>query len=104
LIYYPDPWPGINLTCLGNSTANEGGNIHIKGSVATGDLPNETFDLNYPNGSKIWLVLSEDVDCENQKMIGWTPTEYLFEHNLIRYIETLIKNRSWWRMWTILKS
>ena len=104
LIYYPDPWPGKNLTCLGNATANKGGNIHIKGSVPTGDLPNETFDLNYPNGSKIWLVLTEDVDCENQKMIGWNPTEYLFEHNLIKYVETLIKNRSWWRLWIILRN
>lgn len=104
LIYYPDPWPGNNLTCLGYATANEGGNIHIKGSVSTGDLPNETFDLNFPNGSKIWLVLTEDVDCENQKMIGWNPTEYLFEHNLINYYNTLIKNRSWWRLWIILQN
>jgi len=104
LIYYPDPWPGQNLTYLGNATANENGNIHIKGSVLTGDLPNETFDLNYPNGSKIWLVLTEDVDCENQKMIGWNPTEYLFEHNLIKYIMTSIRNRSWWRLWIILQN
>ena len=104
LIYYPDPWPGQNLICLGNATANEGGNIIIKGSVLTGDLPNETIDLNYPNGSKIWLVLTEDVDCENQKMIGWNPTEYLFEHNLIKYIHTIIRNHSWWRLWIILQN
>ena len=104
LIYYPDPWPGRNLTCLGNASANEGGNIHIKGSVLTGDLPNETFDLNYPDGSKIWLVLTEDVDCENARMIGWNPTNYLFEHNLITYIMTIIRNNSWWRLWIILRN
>ncbi|UCB59295.1 MAG: hypothetical protein JSV67_03095 [Thermoplasmatales archaeon] len=104
LIYYPDPWPGENLICLGDAITNEDGNINIKGSVLTGDLPNETIDLNYPNGSKIWLVLTEDVDCENQKMIGWNPTEYLFEHNLIRYIQTITRNRSWWRLWIILQN
>jgi hypothetical protein len=104
LIYYPDPWPGKNLTCLGNASTNHDGNIHIKGSVLTGDLPNKTFDSNYPNGSKIWLVLTEDVDCENTEMIGWNPTEYLFEHNLIKYIMTIIRNNSWWRLWMILQN
>ena len=82
LIYYPDPWPGEGLICLGNSTANKEGDIHIAESVDTGDLPSEG-DEN--EGAKIWLVLSSDVDCENSKMIGWNPTEYLFEHNLIYF-------------------
>jgi len=82
LIYYPDPWPGSGLICLGFGIANNGGNIHIQASVDTGDMPAE-YDDNYPDGAKIWLVLSEDVDCENAQMVGWNPTEYLFEHNLI---------------------
>jgi len=82
LIYYPDPWPGKGLICLGTETVNEEGNIHIMGSVYTGDLPMEA-DQN--DGAKIWLVLSDDVDCENQVMIGWNPTEYLFEAELITY-------------------
>lgn len=82
LIYYPDPWPGEGLICLGSGTVNEEGNIHIAGTVDTGDLPAES-DEN--EGAKIWLVLSSDVDCENQLMIGWNPTEYLFEYDLISF-------------------
>lgn len=88
LIYYPDPWPGNNLICFGQGTANEDGDVHIAGSVELDtDLPIEGDD-NYPDGAKIWLVLSSDVDCENQHMIGWHPTEYLFEHNLITFDDT----------------
>jgi len=84
LIYYPDPWPGSGLICLGTGTANMGGNVHIAGSVDTGDLP-AGGDEN--DGAKIWLVLSDDVDCNNNnsKMIGWNPTEYLFEYDLITF-------------------
>ncbi len=87
LIYYPDPWPGNGLICLGSATANGGGNVHIQGSVDTGDLPAEGDD-NYPDGAKIWLVLSSDVDCDGAQMIGWNPTEYLFEYDLITFEDT----------------
>jgi len=82
LIYYPDPWPGNNLICLGTGTVCEDGNIHIKNSVKTGDLPIES-DEN--DGAKIWLVLTDDVDCDNNVMIGWNGTEYLFEGALITF-------------------
>ena len=85
LIYYPDPWPGTGLICLGSGTANGEGNVHIKGSVDTGDLPAEA-DENV--GAKVWLVLSGDVDCVNGAMIGWNPTEYLFEYDLITFDDT----------------
>ena len=75
LIYYPDPWPGNNLICLGFGTGNRYGRVYIKGSVDTGTLTD----------AKIWLVKSDDVDCEARKMINWNPTEYLFENNLITY-------------------
>ncbi len=87
LIYYPDPWPGNDLICLGSGIANGGGNVHIKGSVNTGDLPIEA-DENYKDGAKIWLVLSSDVNCNDQKMKGWQPTEYLFEYDLITFDDT----------------
>jgi len=89
LIYYPDPWPGSGLICLGNGTANKGGNVHIAGSADTGDLPAE-FDDNYPEGAKIWLVLSSDVQCSDgeSRMIAWHPTEYLFEYDLIKFDDT----------------
>lgn len=87
LIYYPDPWPGTGLICLSAGTANGGGNIHLADSVElNSDLPIAT-DFNSP-GAKIWLVLSEDVDCVGQQMVGWNPTEYLFEKKLIQYEDT----------------
>lgn len=96
LIYYPDPWPGNGLICLGSGTVNESGDVHIMGRVATGDMPS-LDDLNHPNnggtgdlpltGAKIWLILSSDVDCsaEPSHMIGWTPVEYLFEYDRISF-------------------
>ena len=85
LIYYPDPWPGDGLICLGTGTANTNGDVHIKARVNTGDLPAEA-DEN--DGAKIWLVLSSDVECDNSGMIGWNPTEYLFEYDLITFDDT----------------
>ena len=82
LIYYSDPWPGNDLICLGEGTANKGGNVNIVNSLFTGALPIEG-DTN--DGAKIWLVLSDDVDCDNQLMVGWNPTEYLFEEELITF-------------------
>ncbi len=92
LIYYPDPWPGAGLICLGDGTANGGGNVHISGSAATGDLPAE-WDDNFESGAKIWLVASMDVDCEGDdanlpQMIGWAPDEYLFEYDLLTFDDT----------------
>ena len=88
LIYYPDPWPGDGLICLGAGLANEGGDVHIMGSVDTGDLPKEE-DANYEAGAKIWLVLTDDVQCPSDggsgAMMGWNPTEYLFEDDLVTF-------------------
>lgn len=102
LIYYPDPWPGTGLISLGNGTVNRGGNLHLSGSVDTGDLPIEAdknnlenpdryeyIDEDY-NGAKIWLTLSDDVDFELDKMVGWNPTEYLFEYDLITFDDTTL--------------
>jgi hypothetical protein len=101
LIYYPDPWPGEGLICLGSGTVAacdeedeeeecEGGgsgNIHIKGSVDTGSFPIES-DENYP-GAKIFLVPSDDVDCEGQIMVGWTGDDAnLYEGALISFFDT----------------
>ena len=84
LIYYPDPWPGTGLICLGTATANGGGNVHIAASVDTGDLPIEA-DTN--QGAKIWLVLAADVTCDGV-WSAWNPTEYLFEYDLITFDDT----------------
>ena len=96
LIYYPDPWPVTGLICLGSGIVNDEGNIHIAESVSTGDLP-AVDDENYPDGAKIFLVLSSDVDCEGQVMTNWTGpwpgnhdgiNIYLFEGELITFDDT----------------
>lgn len=97
LIYYPDPWPGEGLICLGSGKSTPSGNLNIHDhnfDIGTSlPKPGEENDANwkawYPSGAvgaKIWLVLSSDVNCgENspQQMTGWNPDDYLFEYNLI---------------------
>jgi len=91
LIYYPDkegnPWPRADIICLGSGRADEEGNVHIRKAVDTGDLPNPETDIN--EGAKIWLVLSDDIDCDEEMIFGWNPTEYLFEYDLIMFDSTL---------------
>lgn len=92
LIYYPDPWPGHGLQCLGKDTADKEGNVHIKGSIVTGKLPadgdaNKDLDQEGGYGAKIWLVPSSHVCCEEcsaadatPRMIDWdSDLPYLFE-------------------------
>ena len=89
LIYYADSWPGSNPGALiASGASNEEGNIHLAGSPDLGmDLPDPNDD-NYPDGAKIWLVLSEDYDAAEKKMTAWNPAEYLFEYDLITYDDT----------------
>jgi hypothetical protein len=55
LVYSPDPWPGRNLTCLGEAKATRGRRIHFSGSMP---LPGGLTD------AKIWIVRQNWVDCE----------------------------------------
>ncbi len=89
LIYYPDPWPGQGLICLGSGTADEFGNVHINNSLETGDLP-AVYDDNFGVGAKVWLVLSSDVSCDTQRMELWNPAEYLFENELILFVSAAL--------------
>ena len=75
-IIHNNEWPWA--TCIGQGTANDDGDVHIKGQFPFFD---EFIGDKVPE--KIWLVLSSDVDCENGKMTSWNPTEYLFEYNTI---------------------
>jgi hypothetical protein len=86
LIYYPDkngnPWPRVDVICLAEGTSNNGGDLNLRDSFATGPLPDTGVDVN--TGAKIWLVLSSAVDCTDPLdaiMSGWEPTRYLFEFN-----------------------
>lgn len=87
LIYYADPWPGDNGVDIVSGASNVNGNLHLKGSADIGDIP-VAVDENSADGAKIWLVLSEDYDTDETKMIGWNPGEYLFEHHLITFDDT----------------
>ena len=87
LIYYPDPWPGDGLICLGEGTANGGGEVHIAGSCDTGNLP-AAGDEAPLGGAKIWLVLSEDIDCGVSFKNVWNLAEYLFEGDVIEFNDT----------------
>ena len=84
LICYQDQWPGEGSLLLGSGTSDEEGNVHIKGSVNYEDLPSSVYDINgkQVEGSKIWLILAADFN-EAQEMGAWTPSEYLFEFDLI---------------------
>ncbi len=81
LIYFQEsvppgeqPWP-FSVICLGSGTSNTEGNVHIAGSVD----PGVSFD------SKIWLVLTGDLECVgvDGTMTAWTQAAYLFENDLI---------------------
>ena len=85
LIYYPDPWPGLGLLIIATGQPDESGVLRLEGSAIVGDIPSE-FDENFPTGGKIWLVLFSDIG--RMEMFQWNPTEYLFENELITYIET----------------
>ena len=87
LIYYADLWPGDNPGALiASGTTCIEGNINLVDCVDLGmDLPHPD-DANYPDGAKIWLVLSDDYD--GSMMTAWNPEEYLFEYDLITYDDT----------------
>jgi hypothetical protein len=93
LIYYPDNGSGSGLIYLGSDVADKHGNVHIAGSLDTGDLP-APYDMNYytnPPGAKIWLVPSSDICFRSQVnfsapyMKAWNPDKYLFGDELITF-------------------
>ena len=86
LIYYADPWPGTGGTDITSGTPNAEGDLHLMGSFNLGNMPIEADENSL--GAKIWLVLSDDYDAENDEMEGWNPAEYLFEYDLITYDDT----------------
>ena len=87
LIAYNENWPVVKL--LGDGIANGGGEVHIKGTyigaLPESQYPTDTSDEYAGCGTKIWLVLAEDVG-DTGTMINWTPEAYLFEGDLIRCV------------------
>ena len=87
LIAYKEPWPGVGLIILGSGSSDEYGDVHIKGTsgaLPVSQYPTPTSDEYDGCGSKIWLVLADDVTAEG--MVGWRPDAYLFESDLIRCV------------------
>lgn len=87
LLYFPDPWPGWGVICLDSGTIDANGEIRLKGSANTGNLP-ASFDRN--SGAKIWLAISEEAKCDvPTRMVGFRrQPEYLFEETLIVFNDT----------------
>jgi hypothetical protein len=76
---------------LGNGTATEEGNVHIKRVINVDDLHAAALEKNETDpdpileeDSKIWLVPTDDLDETEQKMVDWNPGEILFEFDLLR--------------------
>lgn len=85
LISYAEPW-GTPCAVQGVATADEMGNIHIKGQaldLITNTYPTPTSDEYSGDGAKIWLVPTADFDVDTGLFSAWNPTEYLFETALI---------------------
>jgi hypothetical protein len=87
LISYAEPWPGTGSVVLGNGTATRQGNLQIKGGAVKLVCNNytgfTTGNYRRGNGSKIWLVLTDDLDAATGTFNAWHPDDYLFETKLI---------------------
>jgi hypothetical protein len=101
LIYFANPYPGNNpggLIKVGTSDGD--GNLSISGSVNIGSIPrppdaNMLIDHSVPPdnyttayGAKIWLVPSDCYSSITKSITVWTPTRFLFETNMINYVDT----------------
>lgn len=66
LIYYPDPWPGLDLVCLGSGKPDPKGRLRLRGST---ELDDDLTD------AKIWIVRKDWVDCTGNdvKDPDWHP-------------------------------
>jgi len=90
LIYYADPWPGSNGALIDTGESNGvTGDIHLEGWVDLGmsiPVPEDDNCATTPAGAKIWLVPSSCYD--EPEVITWAPDDFLFETDLIFYIDT----------------
>ncbi|MFA5724209.1 MAG: hypothetical protein WC979_08185 [Candidatus Pacearchaeota archaeon] len=64
----PSSGEGAEIYCIDERKANNIGNLKIK----TSEFRPVLNEMNF------WIVLSEDADCIDHKMIAWNPVNYLF--------------------------
>ncbi|HBB64521.1 MAG: hypothetical protein UR34_C0010G0023 [candidate division WS6 bacterium GW2011_GWC1_33_20] len=93
LLYYPQKT--IGLLCIGYGTSNNAGGLNISEkeiditSIPFNiDINGSTNTTTYENGitgGKIWLVLSNEVNCPNMHFLTPTLTNALYEDTLIYY-------------------
>ena len=87
LIYYKDvsnQWGNIGAVLV-NGITNEDLVNGISGKIEDLKTIPKINDLNYPDGAKLWLIPSTQINEAGTKMTTWTPENYLFERNLIEY-------------------
>lgn len=109
LIYYADfeperftYWRGNNPGAfIAEVTSDEHGYVSTSGDIDLGmDLPSspdaniniydysgEPDFYDHAHGAKIWLVPSTNYDVGEKKLIAWNPSDYLFETDLITYLD-----------------
>ena len=80
LIYYPDPWPGNGLICLGDTTSDgTTGAVGFNGTPAIGQ---SLVD------AKLWLVPASMVDCTGQVMANWEDCPgIVFEKDILNRVD-----------------
>ena len=76
LIYYGDKmnndvWPFA--TCIKTTLSNKYGRIRDTGTFDYSGFIKDSI------AEKFWIIRSSDIDCANNQMTAWNPTEYLFE-------------------------
>lgn len=88
--YQSGTWTGANtgiavwphpIQVLETGTTNEFDNVWFSGTFDFDSIP-WSIDLNNL-GAKIWLVLTEDISVDENYLVGWNPSAYLFETELI---------------------
>ena len=63
-----DAGKNTEVYCVDKRKTNNIGNVKFK-----------IFEFKHsPENLRFWIVLSNDVDCRNNKMINWNPVSYLF--------------------------
>jgi hypothetical protein len=101
LIYYADPYPGSFPGCrIDLWMADSGGEIHDTDELDLGmslpcepdeniikDYGDDPDNYSHRHGAKLWLVPS-DCYTDEPEVTTWAPERFLFETDLITYVDS----------------